>query len=132
METLREMSLSDPTAATLLALGVASYLIVGLVPFNFDFGRPWQMGIVWVTPINGTLNVLCFVPIGYLAARFAPEFPIVAGLVLCAALSLTVEVLQAFIPHRHPLVSDMILNALGGTLGAWAYVHLAMRGAASV
>lgn len=103
----------------LLLGGVMAYLIVGLAPFDFDFGHPSRFHIVFITPVNAILNWACFIPFGILIAKFpVVEKPIVVAGIFCAVLSLSVECLQLFIPGRFAVVTDWLLNTTGGITGA--------------
>jgi hypothetical protein len=75
-------------------------------------------------------NLLGFIPLGWLIAVVrTPRPSIFVATILCAALSVTIELGQIFLPTRIPSADDLILNTLGGTIGAWlatrrrSYVH---------
>jgi VanZ family protein len=86
---------------------------------------------------NGTLkldvivNFIGFIPFGFLLAgwlslgrdRAAPAVlcPVCAG---SALVSLTIELVQVFIPTRYSQLSDLVLNALGGLAGALLWLAL--------
>jgi len=70
-------------------------------------------------------NVLLYVPFGFCLAlvvepRFGRLWSLVAGAVLGALLSLTVEVAQASITPRVPSLTDLSLNTAGALAGAIA------------
>ena len=74
-------------------------------------------------------NLLLFVPLGFFLARkisFSQKGNIVR-IGICVAVSFVVssiiEVLQNFLP-RFPSIVDIIMNAIGGGLGAWLGVKL--------
>lgn len=109
-----------------LAVGVAAYLAVGLAPFTFDFSRPVRVHLLFVTPVNGVLNFLCFVPLGVIVALLcAAGRPVLAAFVVCGVLSLAVETAQIFIPGRFACVSDWLLNTAGAVSGGWWAVQSA-------
>lgn len=111
--------LSDLTLLLLLGLGVASYLVVGLTPFEFDFSRRSPVYLVFLTPLNSVLNWLCFVPLGLLVAGLSfVERPVIVAVLVFGLLSLLVEALQLFVPGRFCVVSDWILNTAGAASGA--------------
>jgi hypothetical protein len=65
-------------------------------------------------------NLLGFIPLGWLIALVrTPRPSVFVASVLCAALSVTIELGQIFLPTRIPSADDLILNALGGAIGAW-------------
>lgn len=103
----------------LLLAGTLAFLAVGLAPFKFDFRRRHRVRISFVRPVNGALNLICFVPFGVVIANlsFVGE-PILAAGIYCACLSLVVETLQLYLPGRFGCVSDWLLNTAGGIAGA--------------
>jgi len=78
------------------------------------------------------INVAGFVPFGfffcmYLSSGQTSRKTVVTTILLGAALSLTIEVLQAFIPVRDSGTTDIFTNTLGAAMGAllcrWASSH---------
>ena len=72
------------------------------------------------------INVAGFVPFGfffcmYLSSRQASRTIVVATILLGAAFSVTIEVLQWFIPMRDSGTTDILTNSLGTALGAMLY-----------
>jgi hypothetical protein len=72
------------------------------------------------------INVTGFVPFGfffcmYLSSGQASRRIVVATILLGAAFSLTIEVLQWFIPMRDSGTTDILTNSLGTALGAMLY-----------
>ena len=111
--------MSDSIIVFLLIAGMLAYLYLGLLPFSFDFGRNPVVHVWFVTPVNGLLNWLCFIPFGVLIARLSVvDKPVLTALVCCALLSATVEGLQLFLPGRFACISDWVLNTTGGVTGA--------------
>ena len=120
--------LQDAVVGGLLALGLAGYLYVGLMPFRFDFGRTPRVHLGFVAPLNSTLNFLCFIPLGFLIAVLSfVERPVLSAGLLCGGASLLVEFLQLFIPGRFSSFADLLLNTSGGVAGALLAVELAPR-----
>jgi glycopeptide antibiotics resistance protein len=80
-----------------------SFENVSLVPFTDGSPR----GII--------LNILAFVPLGFICARlgWSPRAVILIG----SGVSLLTEVLQLFSTRRHPSVTDLILNTVGTLIG---------------
>ena len=70
------------------------------------------------------INLIGFIPMGFLLAalfwqidyrRFRKQLLLV--LLICGAVSLTIELAQAWIPSRSSQMLDLILNTLGGGIG---------------
>ncbi len=69
--------------------------------------------------IDWTINLLGFVPFGFLIVLFSKDkIPVVKAMLICGLLSLSIEIGQLFIARRVTEVEDVILNTLGGLLGA--------------
>jgi hypothetical protein len=69
------------------------------------------------------LNVLMFVPLGYLAARVFTN--VGKALIALITFTIAIELLQFLIPGRFPTLGDVVANTLGGCLGIWA-LHIRM------
>lgn len=67
-----------------------------------------------------SINFLIFVPIGFLYAASLPWRPTWVAILICVALSLSVEVGQLFLEHRMTSGVDLIVNTIGGAVGAVA------------
>ena len=113
-------------APLLLAVVVALILYVSLFPFEFASSRPTWLAALhsmsWARASRSDMfnNVLLYMPFGFcLALLMEPRLGRAAALpiatLLGAALSLTLELLQASIESRVPSYTDLTLNA-GGTL----------------
>lgn len=113
-------------APLLLAVVVALILYVSLFPFEFASSRPTWLAALhsmsWARASRSDMfnNVLLYLPFGFcLALLMEPRLGRAAALpiatLLGAALSLTLELLQASIESRVPSYTDLTLNA-GGTL----------------
>jgi len=77
----------------------------------------------WWTGFDLGINVLAYVPLGYLltlalARQPGRWLPAVTGALLAALLSFTVEALQSWLPARVPSNLDLASNACGGAIGA--------------
>lgn len=71
------------------------------------------------------INLLGFIPLGILLiCRVGGRRSVVAVTALCASVSLGIEAGQLFFAGRVTETQDLILNTLGGTLGAWIGVQL--------
>jgi hypothetical protein len=89
--------------------------------------RPWQEfhndSGYWKSVL---INIGGFIPLGfffyaYLAMAKRSGLPALTALMLGAAVSLTIEVLQAYLPTRDSGVTDIITNTLGTCLGVMLY-----------
>jgi VanZ family protein len=82
---------------------------------------PWPP---WRDPFDGWVNLLGYLPLGALlmiAARrsglgLLPALALAIG--APALLSASAEVLQNFLPRRHPSLKDLAMNSLGAAVGA--------------
>jgi len=118
-------------APLLLAVVVALILYVSLFPFEFASSRPTWLAALhsmsWARASRSDMfnNVLLYMPFGFcLALLMEPRLGRAAALPLAtllgAALSLTLELLQASIESRVPSYTDLTLNAGGTLVGAIA------------
>jgi glycopeptide antibiotics resistance protein len=71
------------------------------------------------------INLTGFFPMGFLLSAFMwhwrrPTFRkrLLLIMLVCGAISLTIELAQAWIPSRSSQMLDLILNTLGGGIGA--------------
>jgi VanZ family protein len=103
--------------------------------FQHDFLNPFwkefRPDLGYVTDI--VINVLGLVPLGFcFAALFAWQFDRNGGLLYAAiagfCVSLTIEILQAFMPTRYSGTTDLITNTLGTALGGWLYLNRYTQG----
>lgn len=137
---------SSPTVSALpryLALAYAGLVVYaslhpfsdwrdpGISPFTFlDSGWPR-----WWTGFDLTINILAYLPLGYLLAlslsrRPGRWPPALLGALLAAAASLCLEGTQSWLPSRVPSILDFGCNALGGAIGALAAYLDGSRGLA--
>jgi VanZ family protein len=119
----------------------ADWRIQGLAPWAFLTQAPPRYWTVFdvVTNLIGYMplgGLLCLArlrtgdyraPLGFVTASHGWAIAVAVG--QTAALSLVLESLQGFLPVRVPSNLDLILNALGGGLGAAAAVLLDRSGA---
>jgi VanZ family protein len=80
-----------------------------------------------VAVMDMLINVLGFIPIGMVFYGFLQRFfslnaksHLLAAISLCALLSISIEIAQAWIPVRTSSFTDLVLNTLGGWVGAEA------------
>jgi VanZ family protein len=116
----------------LLLLVVAVIIYGSLYPWHFVFaGRPEPVLLLlhsWPALWDRFLlrdlviNVLLYVPVGAVACLvWLPRFPRAAAAAATAfgfALSLSMELLQNYVPGRTTSLSDLTTNTLGATAGA--------------
>jgi VanZ family protein len=94
---------------------------------------PWEeFEDNWGYWTNFVLNVVAFVPFGLaFCAYFSSVMQLKRGLAttICmgALLSLSIEMLQAFIPTRDSGMTDVITNTSGAAIGAWLYAWLTRK-----
>ncbi|MCC5610255.1 VanZ family protein [Nostoc sp. CHAB 5834] len=104
-------------------------LLATLYPFNFYIPDSFSLPEFFANFNNASNfqdqvnNFLLFMPLGFAFTRLLQKRRIKTGVqvfivtLVSAGLSLTVEVLQVFLPSRMPTPSDIINNSIGGFLG---------------
>jgi VanZ family protein len=116
----------------LLLLVVAIIVYGSLYPWHFEFaGRPDAVTVLlhsWPTAWDRFLlrdvviNVLLYVPVGVVAClAWLPRWPRAAAFAATAfgsALSLSMELIQNYVPGRVTSLSDVTTNTLGAAAGA--------------
>jgi VanZ like family/Concanavalin A-like lectin/glucanases superfamily len=91
-----------------------------LLPVWKEYSGDWGY---WESVV---LNIIAFVPLGffvcsYLSLSPAPKKPLLIAIFLGGALSLTVEILQAYLPTRESGTTDIITNTSGTAIGAMLF-----------
>lgn len=116
-------------APKIVTASLVLLLFATLFPFNFSFENGFSFEKIIITFNNSTHlsdqvnNVLLFIPLGFgltcllHAKRLGATAKLAIVLFISAGLSLTVEVLQAFLPSRDPTPADIINNSAGGLFG---------------
>lgn len=99
-----------------------------LVPHKAVLQTPWdeyrRNGAPAVdVALDILLNIAGFVPLGFLLSAFfwssaGCKRPILMAILLGALTSLTIELLQAYIPQRSSGMADVLTNTFGTALGA--------------
>jgi VanZ family protein len=87
---------------------------------------PWPAYFTWTDLI---INVLTYVPVGAFLTLVLMPFlrgatAATLATILAILMSLTIEVLQVFLPGRIPSNADLLCNAFGAFLGANADIRL--------
>jgi VanZ family protein len=140
---LERASAYTSSAAPLAWVYAAVILYASLFPFE---GWRWPAGQglaalatlpwpPWRDPFDVGANVGAYVPLGLLVAmaqadRARSVWAIGAlTLILAGALSYGAEVLQNFLPNRHPSLKDWAMNVLGSAVGLMMALLLSRLGA---
>ncbi len=101
-------------------IGLAAYLTYlfafTLAPFDLrPGGHAW---VLWApSRYDLVVNLLLFIPFGMLIQGLRPAVPLPAAILISAASSVTIELLQSWTPQRYPSFSDVFLNLCGGGMG---------------
>jgi VanZ family protein len=100
----------------------------GVSPWAF-LADPWPQ---YLTRFDWVTNVAAYAPLGFLTLLALPSTPAartrgwllaasaITAALLCSGLSLAMEALQVYLPHRIPALSDWFANSLGALLGVIA------------
>ncbi len=101
-------------------------LIILLLTLNpFYFVIPAEFSIKFESSTGNLYNnILLFLPLGFLYRMITGRR---GALLMGLGLSLSIEILQLFIPARTTSVVDVLANTLGAGLGAWLYDQIAPR-----
>lgn len=106
-----------------------TYTAAGLqIPQNYDLGSKaivsalhrFLLSLTYVNIADWVINLAGFVPFGFvLALARQKSGSLKLAFAWSGALSLSIEFGQFFFQLRYPQASDLVLNTLGGTVGAW-------------
>ncbi len=115
----------------LLLLWLACVLFVISLPWAKFDGSPHWENVLWIpfsglvfsaaTLVETGINVLAFIPIGYLLVRSLPPAiarPLLLALLLGLCCSISAELYQLFCRDRVPSTTDVLTNVAGTVLGA--------------
>lgn len=116
-------------------LSLLTIILLTLSPFNFSFEGKSLLEIYKHFEHSSTsddwiANILLYTPFGFsLAAclhcrKVSKRAYFVYVLLLAFSLSITVEVLQVFLPSRLPSSTDIYANTLGGFIGLQCFNYL--------
>jgi glycopeptide antibiotics resistance protein len=94
--------------------GIAHWKNVQWIPFTHLSFQPAVM-------IETALNLIAFMPVGYLAVRSFPPNgrPLFYAALLGFCASFGIEAYQLFCHDRVPSTSDIIMNVAGTSTGIW-------------
>jgi VanZ family protein len=110
-------------------MSILVVLIATLFPFNFYFIDNLSIQKIVASFDNVSSfkdivnNILLFIPLGFSSTAFSQKLkmkPIrkfFTLIISSAGLSLTVEILQMFLPSRSPTPADIANNTIGGIIG---------------
>lgn len=96
------------------------HLAIEWIPFTY-----WNVRCGWPGYFEDKLfNICIFLPFAALLGLIIqsgskPERALLKATVLAALFSFAVEASQYFLADRHSTASDLLMNILGGFLGAW-------------
>jgi glycopeptide antibiotics resistance protein len=111
------------------SISILAVLLATLYPFNFSSVDNFSLTELILSfnnfsPFQDQINnVLLFMPLGFSLARLLQNMKkqsilqFLLVLLLSFGLSLTVEILQIFLPSRMPTPADLLNNTIGGFLG---------------
>jgi hypothetical protein len=93
--------------------------------------RPWsEFRSDWNYWKDVGINIVGFIPLGfffcaYFSLKQTTKWVLASAVAFGLAISLTIEILQAFLPTRDSGITDLITNTLGTALGAILYAGVA-------
>ena len=132
---------ADVTAQRLglatLAYVVVTTLVITLAPFRFSVQAMHGLSTEW-TPFDLIMNVVMFVPLGFLYRVTRPRGSARAwwmAVLLGGLLSSSIESAQLFEASRYSSLLDVLTNTSGAAIGSWLFTGLSHRlriGAAAV
>lgn len=114
-----------------LFLGYLAAVVAVITLAPFQFAMPVHFSVAWLVTDGGwatdlILNVVLFLPLGFLWQRMTGGRPVWA-LLLGSAAGLSIELAQLFLAPRYTTMSDLLANGSGAWLGAFGSAYLARR-----
>jgi VanZ family protein len=115
-------------APRIILLSLVVIIVSTLYPFKFVFTEPSSLLSKGTSKLDVLANIVLFVPLGFgLASALAlrksnPFTKFLAVLLLGGGLSLSIEILQTFLPGRDSTLWDVITNTTGTGVGFWLFV----------
>lgn len=112
------------------SLVIPTYFELPLKPF---LAPPWkEFSWTWDYLDDVIRNILGFIPLGFALCVFLSLMrwrcrAVLITILVCTAMSLGIEVLQAFIPQRESGMTDVVTNTIGGALGAYLSSWLPLK-----
>ncbi|MEA5502755.1 VanZ family protein [Halotia wernerae UHCC 0503] len=122
-----------PRIVLMILISALLILLGTLYPFNFSFTDNFSLAELFASFNNASSfedqvnNVLLFMPLGFCLSSCLQKLKITTILqilivvLISASLSLTVELLQVFLPSRIPTPADIMNNSLGGFFGWFCF-----------
>ena len=110
-------------ASVVFTCGLLLVLGCTLFPFDFSFGKIVNTFEYLSSLSDALANVLLFIPFSFGLTGLIQKrklkgiAPLIVVLAASFGLSLTVEILQMFLPLRTPNLADIVTNSTGGFLG---------------
>ena len=113
----------------LVIISIVAVIIATLYPFNFFSIDNFSLQKIFASFDNSSFlkdivnNILLFIPLGFSSTAFLRQIKInpisklFILIIISAGLSLSVEILQVFLPSRSPTPADIINNTIGGVVG---------------
>ncbi len=130
-ETMFDLGLKSLIFAIVVVLGCTTF------PYDFTpsglkaFSNPEFLAfvfLVWDKWLDLFANLLMFTPIGFalcavLWSAGKSRSLLIQVTWVCAALSVTIEIMQLFLPTRHVSAADVVSNTVGGLTGCWLFLR---------
>ena len=116
-----------PGLRRLLLVAIVSVLLLTLTPITGPAETVSTLCILCGSygTADFILNVMMFVPLGYLTARITNSET--RALIVLVSLTVAIELAQILIPGRYPTLGDVVANVVGGSLGIRASHLRAIR-----